>query len=87
MEFGKKIMNDSFGIIPTRQNTNNIRDENFMRYVGWSESDPFSGTVLSGTQQFFSQDTVNIISAKVTQLTMGVHEKNLPIKVTDNVIN
>jgi hypothetical protein len=87
MEFGTKIMNDSFGIIPTPENTNYIRDENFTRFVGWSETDPFSDTVLSGTQRFFSQDTVNIISAKVTELTMGVHERNIPIKVTDNVIS
>ena len=86
MEFGTKIMNDSFGIIPTKQNTNNIRDENYMRYVGWSETDICSDGI-TGTQRFFSQDTVNVISTKVTQLTMGVHERNIPIKVTDNVIS
>lgn len=86
MEFGTKIMNDSFGIIPTKQNTNNIRDENYMRYVGWSETDICSDGI-TGTQRFFSQDTLNVISTKVTQLTMGVHERNIPIKVTDNVIS
>ena len=73
MEFGTKIMNDSFGIIPTKQNTNNIRDENYMRYVGWSETDICSDGI-TGTQRFFSQDTVNVIFATLDRLDAIIHD-------------
>ncbi len=55
-----------------------ISNDNFMRYVGYQDDNKC-------TQTYFSQDTVNLISYKVSELTMGVCSKK--IIVTDRVIN
>lgn len=47
------------------------RDLNFMRYVGWTEN--------YCARLFFSDDTVSLISKKVTELTRGVDPKNRKI--------
>lgn len=54
-------------------------DSNFMRYVGWQESSPC-------VREFFSQKTVNLISRKVSELTMGVDAQNRKIVVPDKTI-
>lgn len=58
---------------------NKVCDYNYLRYVGWDESN----VCISS---FFSPQTVALISKKVTQLTMGVDEKNRPIIVPDERI-
>ncbi len=56
-----------------------ICDYNYLRYVGWSENN-------ACFRQFFSSNTVKLISYKVTQLTLGVDPKNRPIVVPDQRI-
>ncbi len=51
-------------------------DLNYIRHVGWDESNP-------GIQQLYSQDTIKTISKKVTELTRGVDKLNRPIVVPD----
>ena len=55
----------------------NIVDDNFMRFVGYQENN-------FCVQKYYSQETIDLISYKVTQLTLGVCSK--PIIVTDRVI-
>ena len=57
-----------------------IHDSNFMRYVGYSENNDC-------IKKFFSQETINLISRKVTELTMGVNPENRPIVVPDSTIS
>ena len=52
---------------------------NYVRYVGYEESNEC-------IKKFFSQETVNLISKKVTGLLMGVDPQNRPIKVPDSTI-
>ena len=49
-------------------------DLNYLRYVGWDESNEC-------VRKYFSKETADIISKKVTELTMGVDPKNRPIMV------
>lgn len=56
-----------------------VCDLNYLRYVGWDESNVCINS-------FFSPQTVALISKKVTQLTLGVDEKNRPIIVPDERI-
>ena len=49
------------------------------KYVGFTDYNPC-------LQKFFCQDTINIISKKVTQLLMGVDPLNRPILVPDDKI-
>ena len=48
-----------------------LRDLNYLRYPGWSENDC--------AQRFYSDQTVNIINKKVTELTRGIDPKNRKI--------
>jgi hypothetical protein len=54
-------------------------DENFTRFVGWNET-------YQSIPQYFSQNTINTISKKVSELTRGVHPKNKIIIVPDEQI-
>ena len=56
-----------------------IRDDGYIRHVGYQENNPC-------IKKYFSDNTVKIISKKVTQLLMGVNPENRPIIVTDNII-
>lgn len=58
-----------------------IQDENLIKYVGYSTADnPY-------IQEYFSKETLRLISKKVTQLLMGVDPKNRPIIVPDHIIS
>lgn len=59
----------------------NIYDYNHMRHVGWEST---SGGNSRFAQEFFSKQTVNYISRRVTENLHGLEK--LPIKVTDDVI-
>lgn len=50
-----------------------------MKYVGWQENNEC-------IKKYFSQNTVKIISNKVTELLMGVNPQNRPILVPDKTI-
>ena len=56
-----------------------ICDDNFMRYVGYKENN-------NCIRKYFSQETVDIISRKITELTMGADPKNRSIIVPDKTI-
>ena len=58
--------------------TNQMRNNEFMRYVGYEDT--------ISIQQFFSNDTVRKISNKITQLLMGVDKHNRPIIVPNQTI-
>jgi hypothetical protein len=58
---------------------NTTRDANYTRYVGWREITP-------GVEEYFSENTVKLISKKVTELTRGVDVKNRKIIVPDYLI-
>lgn len=62
MEYASKICNAP------------LCDLNFMRHVGWEESNDC-------IKKYFSKATVDIISKKITELTMGVDPQNRPIVV------
>ena len=62
-------------------NTNNPHDYNNMRYVGWEQT---SDSKLINC--LFSQNTINIISNKITQLLEGTDKDGQSIRVTDRVI-
>lgn len=51
-----------------------VCDFNYIRHVGWSESN-------ACIQEYFSPQTVDLISKQVTKLTLGVDPKNRPIVV------
>lgn len=51
-----------------------ICDNNYMKHVGYSEDNDCIKT-------YFSQETIELISNKVTELTMGVNPENRPIIV------
>jgi hypothetical protein len=54
-------------------------DYNFMRYVGWDESN-------ACIARLYSSETTDLISKKVTELTIGIDPKNRNILVSRNVI-
>tara|TARA_X000000950_G_C13801392_1_gene613676 strand:- start:198 stop:698 length:501 start_codon:yes stop_codon:yes gene_type:complete len=56
-----------------------ICDSNFMRFVGYEQNNDC-------IRKYFSQNTVNLISRKVTELTMGIDPQNRPIVVPDSTI-
>jgi hypothetical protein len=51
-------------------------DFNYLRYPGWNEGN-------TCIRQFFSKNTVSLISKKVSQLTKGVDPQNRTIVVPD----
>lgn len=54
-------------------------DDNYYRYVGWSESN-------ESIQKYFSPDNIRTISHKITQLLQGVDPQNRPIIVPNKTI-
>jgi len=62
-----------------------IQDENSIRFVGWDQT--INGPCSEMYKRLFSQETINIISSKVTELLWGLNLTNRPIKVTDRVIS
>lgn len=54
-------------------------DLNYLRYAGWTES-------TTGIKEFYSRETVNLISKKVSELTRGIDKLNRIIKISDPVI-
>jgi len=60
-------------------NTEEMLDGNNYRYVLYKADN-------ACIKQYFSQDTVNLISKKVTQLLQGVEPENRPILVPDETI-
>ena len=58
-------------------------DDNFMRFVGYSQHMYGDKSCL---QQYFSKNTIETISCKVTELLMGVDPNNRPIIVPDKTI-
>ena len=57
-----------------------IRDENYHRHVGWKGGN-------DSVKQYFSKDTVRLISSKITDLLIGVDPDNRPIIVADKTIH
>lgn len=66
----------------TNKDIKKICDENFMRFVGWSQEHSYNESL----DKYFSQETIDIISRQVTQNLYGVDPNNRPIIVTDDVI-
>tara|TARA_Y100000389_G_C17420518_1_gene496402 strand:+ start:336 stop:836 length:501 start_codon:yes stop_codon:yes gene_type:complete len=54
-------------------------DLNYIKHVGWEESNP-------NIKKLFSKETIDIISRKITELTMGVDPQNRPIVVPPQAI-
>ena len=54
-------------------------DDNYVKHVGYSEDNPC-------IKKYYSEDTLRIISRKVTELLQGVDPQNRPIVVPDNTI-
>jgi len=66
------------GIYKTMSNASEC-DLNYTRYVGWDET-------TSATKKYFSPETVNKISAKITELLQGVHPQNKRLIVPNESI-
>jgi hypothetical protein len=56
-----------------------IIDNNYMKHVGYSQNNDC-------IKKFFSEDTIRLISRKVTELTMGIDPQNRPIIVPATTI-
>ena len=56
-----------------------VCDYNYLRYAGWDENN-------NCFKKYYSKDTIDIISRKVTELTKGVDPKNRSIIVPDERI-
>jgi len=54
-------------------------DYNYMRFVGWQESNPC-------LKMLYSPPTIRMISKKITQLTKGVDHLNRDLVVPDEII-
>jgi hypothetical protein len=57
-------------------------DSNFTRYVGYT----YNNTTDQCIQKYFSHETREIISHKVTELLQGVHPQGKKILVPDSII-
>ena len=53
-------------------------DQNYSRYMGWEE--------FGGLKEYYSQETVKLISKKVSELLQGVDPRNRKIVVPDQTI-
>lgn len=65
--------------VPPRLCNSGQLDLNYTRFIGWNQE-------YQPTDKFFSQDTINLISKKVSELTRGIHPKNKIIIVPDEQI-
>jgi hypothetical protein len=63
-----------------------IYNDQFIKHVGYSEHICGEGCGPSCTQRFFSQENINKMSKKITELLMGVDKNNRPIVVPDKTI-
>lgn len=82
MEYAIQIeydINNNFGFTPQSCGKNQTCDDNFTRFVGWKESNIC-------IKKYFSQETVNTISTKLSDLLQGVDPKGRPIIVPDKTI-
>jgi hypothetical protein len=70
MEYAQDYMN----MTQSANTCENICDTNFIKHVGYQENNDC-------IRQYFSQETVNTISLKVTELTRGVDPQNRVIIV------
>ena len=61
-------------------NNGEIHDSNFMRHVGYKQDNVC-------IKEYFSQENINFISNKITELTLGVDHMNRKIKVPDKNIS
>ena len=59
-----------------------VCDQNNLRFVGWSQNRLSTGCL----DELFSCETVDMISRKVTELTMGIGEEGREIIVPDSSI-
>ena len=66
--------------------TGEINDNQYMKHVGYSQHMCTSQCGESCMQKFYSQQNINQISCKITQLLMGVNKDNRPIIVPDSTI-
>lgn len=62
-----------------RTENNTLMDYNYLRNVGWSNDN-------ACLREFFSPETVKLISKKITELTLGVDPHNRPIVVPESTI-
>ena len=72
MEYGIKLCNDL-----------DVKEYNNMRHVGWKQT---LTDCADCYKALFEQSTVDIISKKVTELTLGIDKENRPIVVPDGTI-
>lgn len=83
MEYGQSIGYSDEKQVDIQKSTNNtqydICDSNYFRHVGWRENN-------KSIRKYFSPETINIISRKITELLQGVDQKNRPIIVPKNAI-
>lgn len=56
-----------------------LANKDYMRYTGYDDSNGCN-------REYFSKETVRLISRKVTELTLGVDPQNRPIIVPDETI-
>ena len=56
-----------------------FRDDNYFRYIGWKGGDDY-------IKKYFSDKTVRVISAKITDLLTGVDPHGRPILIPDKTI-
>lgn len=88
IDYNDKSFNINSNVLRDMQNiSNNLnnstypKDNNSLRYVGWDVTNK-----ISNYDKFFSDQTIDIISKKITQHTMGVDCNNRPIVVPKDKI-
>lgn len=79
MEYATKIENSSTYTAPSSCGGGVVCNDDYTRYVGYREKGTYSHI-------FFSKQTVDTISNKVTNLLMGVDPQGRPIIVPDKTI-
>lgn len=72
-------MNTEIYASPTSIYYSNPNNSSFLRNVGYAEYNDYA-------KRLFSDETINIISKKVTELTKGVHPSGRPIVVPNDKI-
>lgn len=77
MQYGEKITGDE--VDPRVYGVNSVADDNYRRFVGYTENN-------SCIQEYFSPQTIRLISNKISELLEGVDPEGRKIVVPDKNI-
>jgi hypothetical protein len=79
------LFNTQQNVLAAEQAISTVRkncDYNGMKYVGWNKNHRITGSL----NHYFSPETINMISTKITELTRGIDPSGRPIIVPNDRI-